>query len=51
MRCSKVRTRVLVMEMGRYDEAAALSPVSLYSAMTLASRHACGVTEWRQEKV
>ena len=51
MRCSKVRATMLVMLIGRYDDGAALLPTCLYSAMTLASRHARGVTEKRHENV
>ena len=51
MRCSRVRMRMEVIEMGRKEPAVALLPEPLYSAMTLASLHARGVTECCQEKV
>ena len=51
MRCSSVRMRMDVMLMGRKEPADALLPLPLYSAMTLASRQACGVTACCQEKV
>ena len=41
----------LVTLMGLYDSGLLRSPFPLYSAVTLASRHACGVTACRHEKL
>ncbi len=45
MRCSNVRATPLVTQMGRNDSGSLRLSEPLYSAVTLASRHACGVTE------